>query len=104
MSEWPVWLRFALAVLATWRVVRLIAHEDGPFDVVVRVRRRLGDGEVGQLMDCPYCASFWVAAPFAFCVSTLRDPAALAVAWIAISGGASLLEQIGARSAPATGS
>ena len=51
--------------LATWRVTHLLVEEDGPADVVLRLRRAAGTGTVGQLMDCFSCASLWVALPIA---------------------------------------
>jgi hypothetical protein len=91
MLDWSPWFRLTLSVLATWRVSHLIAHEDGPFDVIVRLRRRAGDGFVGKLMDCPYCLSLWIAAPLALLLA--GTPGAWCVAWLAISGGSSLLEK-----------
>lgn len=91
--EMNVWLRAVLAVLATWRVTHLLASEDGPGDVIVRLRRWLGDSFAGALMDCFYCLSLWVAAPAAFFVA--RQPLELVVTWLALSGGACLLERIG---------
>jgi hypothetical protein len=93
MSEWSLWFRFVIAVLATWRLTHLIAREDGPFDVVVRLRARAGAGVAGRLMDCPYCVSVWIAVPFAF--SLAQRPLAWCAAWLAISGGASLIERCG---------
>jgi hypothetical protein len=59
------WTRFFLAALASWRVTHLLAKEDGPADLILRVRKRLGSRWAGRLMDCFYCLSFWIAAPFA---------------------------------------
>ena len=88
-----VWLRFVLAVLATWRITHLLAREDGPADLIVRLRARLGHGVFGKLMDCFYCLSVWVAAPLAFHVS--RKPVDLLLTWLALSGAACLLERVG---------
>jgi hypothetical protein len=71
-------------------VTHLLASEDGPGDVVVRVRRRLGSAPLGELMDCFQCLSIWVAAPLTLVVTRRRD---LSVAtWLALSGAACLLE------------
>jgi hypothetical protein len=86
------WFRFVLAVLATWRVAHLVAREDGPFDVVLRVRARAGSGVLGQLMDCPYCLSLWIAAPWAFWIGHVAIE--WIAVWLATSGGASLLERV----------
>jgi hypothetical protein len=54
-----------LAILAVWRVTHLLNAEDGPFDLIVELRRRAGDGFWGPLLDCFYCLSLWVALPVA---------------------------------------
>lgn len=82
---------FVAATLATWRVTHLITAEDGPFNIVARLRQAAGAGFVGQLMDCFYCASLWVAAPLALWVAHGWDTRV--VAWLALSGGAALLER-----------
>jgi hypothetical protein len=84
-------LRFLLATLATWRVSHLLSAEDGPADLVIRLRERAGAGQLGALMDCFYCLSIWVAAPLALTVAARRRD--LPIAWAAISGAACLLEQ-----------
>ncbi len=84
---------FVLAVLATWRVTHLLASEDGPADLIVGLRRLLGDSLIGRLMDCFYCLSMWIAAPAAFFLT--RSPREWPVTWLAISGAACLLERIG---------
>jgi Protein of unknown function (DUF1360) len=90
------WLRFTLAVLATWRVTHLLASEDGPADLIVRLRAALGESWVGKLLDCFYCLSLWIAAPAALFVSrntVSRDPVEWLFSWLAISGGACLAER-----------
>ena len=83
--------RFVLATLATWRVTHLLVAEDGPADVVVRLRRRAGSSWAGDLLDCFYCLSVWVAVPLTVGLAARRrvDP----VACLAVSGAACLLEQ-----------
>jgi hypothetical protein len=85
------WTTFILAVLAAWRVTHLLASEDGPADLVFRLRARLGSSFAGKLMDCFYCLSLWVAAPLALLVT--RQILGWIVAWLAISGAACLLER-----------
>jgi hypothetical protein len=99
MDTWPIWTRLLVAMLAAWRVSHLVVEEDGPWDVVARLRERAGAGLLGRLMDCFYCVSLWVAAPLALAVS--REPVAWAACWLAVSGGACLLERAtAARAAP----
>ena len=89
------WFDLVVAVLATWRLCHLIAHEDGPFDMIVRLRHAAGTGPAGRLMDCPYCLSLWIAVPFASLIAT--GWAAGIMLWLAISGGTCLVEQVFAR-------
>jgi hypothetical protein len=87
------WLRFVVALLATWRLAHLFAHEDGPWDVVVRLRASLGNGALGHLLDCFNCVSLWVSIPLAFFVG--HDAIAIGAAWLGLSGGACLLDRLG---------
>ncbi|MEO8562721.1 MAG: DUF1360 domain-containing protein [bacterium] len=84
-------VRFVFCVLAAWRLTHLLTAEDGPGDVVVRLRATLGQSVLGRAMDCFYCLSLWVAAPLAPFVST--DPLEWVFTWLALSGGACLLER-----------
>jgi len=92
------WPRFVLAALAAWRLSHLLTQEDGPFDLIVRLRIRLGDA--GRALDCFYCMSLWVAAPLALFV----DPALQNwwCIWLALSGAAGLLHRMGQHAVPAT--
>jgi hypothetical protein len=85
------WLRFTVAVLATWRVTHLLAGEDGPGDLIVRLRVALGESWVGKLLDCFYCLSLVIAASAALFVT--RDLLECLFVWLAASGGACLLER-----------
>jgi hypothetical protein len=85
-------LRFALAVLATWRVTHLLASEDGPADIIVRFRALLGQSILGNLMDCFNCLSLWIAAPAALFVT--RKPLDWLMTWLALSGAACLLDRL----------
>lgn len=87
------WFHFVLGLLATWRVAHLLAYEDGPWDLLVRLRVALGDGVLGRLVDCFQCVSLWVAAPFALVVG--RGALEWGLAWLGLSGGACLLDRIG---------
>ena len=81
-----------LGILAVWRVTHLLNAEDGPWDLLVRMRRLAGQGFFGRLLDCFYCLSLWVAIPFAWLLAT--DWKELLFLWLAFSGGAILLERL----------
>ena len=89
-----------VAALAVWRLTHLLVAEDGPWHLVVRLRRRAGDGFWGELLDCFYCLSTWVAAPFALLFAVPGPGAgwparglAWFLAWLALSAAAILLER-----------
>jgi len=83
---------FLLAALAVWRVSHLLAREDGPGNSIVRLRRSLGAGFWGSLLDCLYCLSLWIAVPFALLFQpTLAE---FVVLWLALSGAACLLDRL----------
>jgi hypothetical protein len=80
----------AAGALCVWRVTHLFNAEDGPGRVLVRLRRRAGDGWLGQLLDCFYCLSLWVAVPASLLIGSGWKERLLL--WLALSGAACLLE------------
>lgn len=82
------------AVLAVWRVTHLFWGEDGPWDLLVRLRRLAGNTVVGSALDCFYCLSLWIAAPMAWLMGHGWQERVLL--WLAFSAGAILLERISA--------
>ncbi|MCK4945045.1 MAG: DUF1360 domain-containing protein [Alphaproteobacteria bacterium] len=95
MSDFSIEMRFLLCVLATWRMAHFLVAEDGPWDIVVKLRSLLGDSLLGAVMDCFYCLSVWLAFPLAFVIT--QDVFGWFISWMAISGGAALLEQASQR-------
>jgi hypothetical protein len=83
-----------LGILGVWRVAHLLNAEDGPADLLVRLRRRAGHGFWGGLLDCFYCLSLWLAAPFAIAIG--GGWADRLLLWPALSAGAVLLERVAA--------
>lgn len=90
-------------ILATYRLTRLIALEDGPGDFLVELRSRLGaydygaDGRastsLGRGISCPLCVGVYIAA---LMLLLRRVPCAhYFKLWLAIAGGQSILQRIG---------
>jgi Protein of unknown function (DUF1360) len=95
----PPFTLLLMAIFAVWRVTHLLAAEDGPGDLFARLRGAAGEGAIGRLLDCFYCLSLWIAAPFAWLLAvSWRDGV---LTWLALSGAAVLLERLTARAAPA---
>lgn len=85
------WYGLLLGALAVWRVSHLVHAEDGPWDVVARLRGAAGDGMGGRMMDCFYCLSLWIAAPVAAPLAT--GWLHFFLLWPALSGAAILMER-----------
>ncbi len=81
----------ALGILGVWRITYFLHAEDGPWDLMARLRERLGTGAPGKLLDCFYCLSLWIAAPLAYWIGQSVPERILL--WLALSAGAILLER-----------
>ncbi|MET0341719.1 MAG: hypothetical protein ABW252_12010 [Polyangiales bacterium] len=81
-----------VAALAVWRLTHLMHAEDGPFLVFARLRQAAASTPFSEAFDCFYCLSLWVAAPVALLLG--GAPRELLVSWLALSGGAILLERL----------
>jgi len=84
------WL--VLGTLSVWRITHLLQAEDGPWALASRLRRIAGEGFGGKLLDCFYCLSFWISAPFSYWLGNSWGERLLL--WFSLSGGAILLERI----------
>lgn len=83
---------FILGTFGVWRVTHLLNGEDGPGEILVKLRRRTGQGFWGQLLDCFFCLSLWVAVFFAWLLGKgWKERLALLPA---LSGGAILLNRL----------
>ena len=88
-----------LGILGVWRVTHLLHAENGPWDVLERLRG-LWEAPVWRgLLGCFYCLSLWVALPFSVLVTAGWKERLLF--WPALSGGAILLERVTSRDVPA---
>ena len=87
------WL--VLGILSVWRVTHLFNAEDGPWNLLVRLRQRAGTGFWAGLLDCFYCLSLWIAAPLAYVIGKQWRERLLL--WPALSAGSILLERLSRR-------
>ena len=77
-----------LAALATWRLTSLHCYEDGPLQILERLRQVRG---LHDLLSCFWCTSVWAAALFAV---LLRQPLAdWPATWLGISALAIVIEE-----------
>jgi hypothetical protein len=83
---------FFLGTLFVWRITHLLSAEDGPWDVVIRLRRAAGEGFLGQILDCFYCLSIWVSAILAIFLG--KNVGERILLGPALSAGAILLERV----------
>lgn len=88
-----------LAVLAVWRVTHLLVAEDGPWELFVHLRRTASALRLARLASCFYCASLWIAIPFALLIAA--DWRTIVICIPGLSGGAVILERLASRGDPA---
>jgi hypothetical protein len=84
------WL--VIGILVVWRIAHLFYGEDGPWDVFIWLRRAVGEGFFGRLMDCFYCLSLWLALPLAYWIGESWKERLLLLP--ALSAGAILLQKL----------
>ncbi len=84
-----------LSTLAVWRITHLLQAEDGPWNLFLRLRSAAGNSFAGRLLDCFYCLSLWIAAPFAYWMGESWKEKLLL--WPALSAAAILFERLSAR-------
>lgn len=95
------WISFAVASFACYRISRMIAQEEGPFEIFLDLRTFIwekgkGKAWVEKGISCPLCWSFWIAIPIALLV-TLQlhyEWYAFFWLWFALSGTASFLYKV----------
>lgn len=62
--------KYLILVIVVWRLTHLISAEDGPFDLIIKLRRLAGNTFFGKLMDCFYCLSIWIGLGCAVLATT----------------------------------
>lgn len=84
-----IWL--ALCWLAVWRLTALLCYEEGPFKLVVWLRKLLAQIGLGQLVVCFHCSAFWVSLGMVsvFFQWTYNTPVVI----LAVAGAASITER-----------
>ncbi len=88
-----------VGTLVTWRVSHLLVEEDGPGQVLTRVRAAVDATPLVGLLDCFGCTSIWVGALTSLGLNGRRvRPMDLALSGLAISGAAFCLQKLLGRS------
>ena len=98
----PDWFLFVLLTLAVYRVTQLLVYDDGPFDLIFKIRGKMGvydlsqNGEpetsLGKLFACPYCVGFWLSILAALSIS--GSIKSFIILWLAIAGAQTFLEAL----------
>jgi hypothetical protein len=91
-------IEYILAILATYRVARMLALEEGAFGLFEWVRVEIGGTNpestwLSRGLHCPLCISFWIAL-----LAALLLPFAswqiFVLSWLGIAGGAVVLFEL----------
>jgi hypothetical protein len=85
-------MELIIILLAVWRLTHLIQAEDGPFDLIYKLRELAGNSVIGKLMDCFYCLSIWISLiPGIYYGNSIINKILLTLSF---SGGAIILEKL----------
>lgn len=79
-------LTILLCSLATYRVVRIVAIEEGPFALSQKLRNVADPDQrtwIGRGLQCPWCISFWIAPLTVYAAS--YQTGAIIIAGLAVS-------------------
>ena len=84
--------KYVIFVIVVWRLTHLISSEDGPFDLIIKIRKLAGNTFFGKLMDCFYCLSVWIGLLCAFYITNKLDE--IIILTLFYSGASILLEKL----------
>ena len=84
--------KYFVLIIVVWRLTHLISGEDGPFDLIIKLRKSLGNSFFGKLMDCFYCLSIWIGSACAWYAGD--DLIEIIMFTLYYSGASILLEKI----------
>jgi hypothetical protein len=84
--------KYFILVIAVWRLTHLIGAEDGPFDLIIKLRKLLGTSLFGKLMDCFYCLSIWIGLLTAWYIGNNVEE--IIILCLYYSGSSILLEKL----------
>jgi len=94
-----------ILMLATWRMTSLVVKEDGPWNILARLRRLIGvrfDAQsapyglniIAEGLTCMWCTSVWVGAAFSLGYLTFPAPTLLVGFPLALSAAALILQRV----------
>lgn len=93
---------FVLAALVVYRLARLLALEEGPGGVILKLRAACGgydlgpDGQprtnLGRGINCPHCIGVWLALPAGIWLGGVEWHSL--VYWLALAGAQSFLQSL----------
>ena len=104
----PEIMRWILAALAAWRLAQFITLDDGPWDVMFLLRRRMGRYTLGpspedagyyqpvtglgRMLECIHCVGKWTALAVMVLALWPTLPGDFLLAWWGLAGAQSLIE------------
>lgn len=88
------WLWIVLAILASYRVSRMLAVEEGPLGLFDAVRVRLDPAQktwLGRGVNCPLCIGFYVSLGVVVLLLPFLSWQTLILEWLGVAGGMAVL-------------
>lgn len=93
-------IEFILCAFAAYRIARMLAQEEGAFEIFERIRARFDPAQetwVGRGLNCQLCIGFWVSLGFSILL-VLDNPTfgkgEFVLYWFAIAGGQTVIAKV----------
>jgi hypothetical protein len=86
-----------LSGLAVYRAAKMIATEEGPFSLFLKLRNRfLGDSWIDRGLHCPLCVGFWLALIPAIWINIyfVQYVIYIPVLWFAVAGVQAFVQEL----------
>ena len=98
-------INFIILILATFRLSHLIANEDGPYEILDKVRhfigvridqygRQFGNNNLSIGLICPLCNSVWIGIILIILFYTMPDLSILLMLPFSLSGFVLLIDRL----------
>lgn len=91
-NQMEYFIKYFVLVIIVWRLTHLISAEDGPFDLIFKLRKLAGNSFFGKLMDCFYCLSIWIG--FFVAIYQTRAAEEVIILTLYYSGAALIIEKL----------
>ena len=95
-----IWISLVVATFVVYRISRMIAVEEGPFEVFTTVRTFFYHNKYPEWIQrgivCPLCVGWWISLPLAIYIGVVMNFSVVGtlLCWQAIAGASTFLYRL----------